>query len=86
MAEIATMKIKLIAYGIARDILGGGSRVYQVIPKATIADIKQQLITDFPDFEKLRSLKFAINEEYQPDDYVIDPDDEVVIIPPVSGG
>ena len=85
MTEI-TMEIKLVAYGIARDILGGGSKAYQIQPESTIADLKQKLTNDFPEFEKLRSLKFAINEEYQPDDYVIDADDEVVIIPPVSGG
>ncbi|MEQ9297930.1 MAG: MoaD/ThiS family protein [Cyclobacteriaceae bacterium] len=86
MAEVTSVKIKLIAYGIAKDILGGGSKDYVVNADTSIGELKQLLINDFPEFEKLRSLKFAINEEYQSDDYVIIAEDEVVIIPPVSGG
>ena len=40
----------------------------------------------YPEFEKLKSLKFAVNEDYQEDGYRLKENDEVVIIPPVSGG
>lgn len=86
MAEITNIKIKLIAYGIAKEILYGGSRDYEIKSNATIGELKDQLINDFSEFEKLRSLRFAIHEEYQTDDYVLSENDEVVIIPPVSGG
>lgn len=86
MADLIKVKIKLIAYGIAKDILGGGSKDYAVKARCSIGQLKQLLINDFPEFEKLRSLKFAIDEEYQTDDYLILEGDEVVIIPPVSGG
>ena len=35
---------------------------------------------------ELNTLSFAVNEEYRADDFVLSEDDEVVIIPPVSGG
>ena len=41
---------------------------------------------DYPEFEKLRSFTIAVNAEYRSDDFVLSAQDEVVIIPPVSGG
>lgn len=86
MTKVSNMRIKLVAYGIAKDILSAGTKDYQVKPMATIGELKEQLIGEFSDFEKLRSLRFAVNEEYQPDDHQLSENDEVVIIPPVSGG
>ena len=37
-------------------------------------------------FQKLQSINFAINEDYQEDHFLLKEGDEVVIIPPVSGG
>lgn len=79
------MKIKLVAYGIARDILKSSSRELEV-DVTTIGDLKNYLVQSYPDFEKLRSLSFAVNEDYQADEFEISENDEVVIIPPVSGG
>lgn len=80
------MEIKLIAFGIAKDIVKSPSLTFTVAPAASISDLKKALIHQYPDFNKLQSLKFAINEDYQDDHYPLNEGDEVVIIPPVSGG
>lgn len=80
------MKTKLVAFGIAKDILNTNELVLELKPGTQIQDLKNELVDRFPDFEKLRSLRFAINEDYQTDDYQISENEEVVIIPPVSGG
>lgn len=80
------MRIRLVAYGIARDILGTRERELEVTEGTLIADLKSQLTSEFSAFEKLNSLAFAVNEEYASDGYVLQDGDEVVIIPPVSGG
>lgn len=80
------MEIKLIAFGIAKDILEGSSIDYNIDPKSSIGDLKKKIVASYPDFKKLQSLKFAINEDYQNDNYELQTNDEVVIIPPVSGG
>lgn len=80
------MRVKLIAYGIAKDILKTNSMDFEVAEGASIQDVKQSLVAQFPEFEKLQSLKFAVNEDYQPDGFTLNANDEVVIIPPVSGG
>lgn len=80
------MEIKLVAYGIAREIINGSKLNLEVPENTSIEQLKGKLQSDFPEFVKLQSLKFAINEDYQTDQYVLQENDEVVIIPPVSGG
>lgn len=79
------MKINLIAYGIAKDILATKQLEFELAGE-TIADLKASLLTRYPTFGKLRSLQFAVGEEYRSDSYLLREADEVVIIPPVSGG
>ena len=80
------MDVKLIAFGIAKDILQTSKLKLDLASSSDISDLKKTLVERFPEFEKLRSLKFAVNEDYESDDYVLKETDEVVIIPPVSGG
>ena len=80
------MKIEITAFGIAKDILQQKQMVLDCADSARVGDVRAQLIQNFPDFEKLASLKFAVNTEYVADDYPLKSNDEVVLIPPVSGG
>lgn len=80
------MEIKLTAFGIAKDILHQRSRTYTLNDEDTIAILKSKLIDEFPAFNLLASLTFAVNEEYCVDNYIIKSGDHVVIIPPVAGG
>ena len=80
------MKVSLLAFGIARDILGQRTLSYEVDAGTRISGLKAALISDYSEMEKLSSLAFAVNEEYVDDDYEIREGQEVVIIPPVSGG
>lgn len=80
------MLVRLLAFGIAKDILEDHVLNVDLDPGTTIAELKAMLVQDFPEFEKLSSLRLAINQDYVEDDQIILPNDEVVIIPPVSGG
>lgn len=80
------MNVNILAFGIAKNILGASTYQIQMEDQASISSIRKQLIAEFPDFERLRSLRFAVNEEYVDENYIINENDEVVIIPPVSGG
>jgi len=80
------MNINILAFGIAKDIINGSTLGLEIQDGMTVGDLKVKLISQFPDFEKLRSLAIAVNEEYQEDDFVLNEKDEIVIIPPVSGG
>jgi len=80
------MKIEITAFGIAKDILKQKRLTIGFDDRPTVAKLREALIHQFPDFEKLRSLKFAVNTEYVSEDYQLNEQDEVVLIPPVSGG
>ena len=80
------MEVKLVAFGIAKDILKHTVVNYPLPPAATVLDLKEGLMKQYPGYTELKSLKFAINENYQDDSYALHEGDEVVIIPPVSGG
>jgi len=80
------MTINLVAYGIAKDILGKHQVEVQVEDLNSLGELKDWLCQQYPDFKKLRRLSLAVNETYQEDGFVLTTNDEVVIIPPVSGG
>lgn len=80
------MNIEIIAFGIAKDILKGKSVQLEMATASTIDEVKKRLVNDYPDFQSLASLQLAVNAEYVDDSYVLNENDEVVLIPPVSGG
>lgn len=78
------MRIYLKAYGIAREILGNS--VEMELNGTTVQDLRQRLISVYPELAGLSSLLVAVNQQYANEDTELKPDDEVVLIPPVSGG
>lgn len=80
------MKVKLLAFGIAKDILLSRKLEFELKEGDSIAALKQKLYLQYPDLEKLKNLSFAVGEEYREESYLLKNEDEVAIIPPVSGG
>lgn len=80
------MKVDILLYGIARDIIGESKHEIELSNEATVGEAMKQLKSSFPDFQKLTSLLIAINDEYATDSDVINSGDTLVLIPPVSGG
>ena len=80
------MTIKIVAFGIAKEFIGGSEMELEVPSPFTIGELRTKLEADFPEFTSLASLKFAVDESYQSESFVLNPKDEVVILPPVSGG
>ena len=80
------MKIRVVAFGIAKDILQAKQVEVELASDGTISALRQLLLQKYPEFSKLKSLSFAVGVNYQDDSYALNENDEVVIIPPVSGG
>lgn len=80
------MKVKLIAYGVAREIIQSRHMELELNAGDTLASLRQVLVRRYPELAKLKSLSFAVGVNYQDDSYSLHENDEVVIIPPVSGG
>ncbi|MGJ3237808.1 MAG: molybdopterin converting factor subunit 1 [Anaerolineae bacterium] len=82
------MTVKILFFATLKDLTGHKHLTLDLnTPTVTLADLRQQLITRFPDAEaNLTSALASINEEYAfPEDTVND-GDEVAFFPPVSGG
>lgn len=80
------MEIKVLSFGIAKDIVGQRSMRLRLDDAFTVGDLRQKLFRDFPDLGKLQKLAIAVNDEYASDDLPISENDEIILIPPVSGG
>lgn len=80
--------MEVLLFGIAKDIVGYSKidlSTKEILP-SSVAELKQLLANDYPGFTKLTSLAVAVNSEYASDDVVLQGEDEIAIIPPVSGG
>ena len=80
------MKLRVKAFGIARDILGAPDVDLPAAGIATVADLKHALRQQFPALGELSSVMIAVNLNYANDTDKIHPADEIALIPPTSGG
>lgn len=78
--------MEVLLFGIAKDIVGESVLHLADKSPASVAELKRLLAEDYPDFSKLSSLAVAVNSEYADDDMNLKKEDEIAIIPPVSGG
>ncbi|WP_405381615.1 MoaD/ThiS family protein [Maribacter sp. LLG6340-A2] len=80
--------MNVLFFGIAKDIVGSSEILFsdQQTKPTTVAALKKELIKNYPEFLKLKTLAVAVNSEYAHDDVTLDGNEEIAIIPPVSGG
>lgn len=79
-------KYRLTAYGITKDILGGRSTEFEMPAELSVGEFRQFLYERFPRLRDLRSLFIAVNNEYADDGVLLRYNDDIALIPPVSGG
>ena len=85
------MLIKVQVFAWLKEIVGGPFVTVELAtPLPTVRDLLAALalLRGAPsDFEaRLTSCKVAVNEEYADQSHILNPTDEVALIPPVSGG
>lgn len=80
------MTINILTFGIARDIVGSSQFSLLLHEGATVADLKQLILEQYPRFINLASLMIAVNTEYGSEQTVLHETDEIALIPPVAGG
>ena len=79
------MKIKL--FGITRDIIGENQlTVDKGEGITTVGELKSWLFNRYPEMDKLKTLAIAVDHVYAEDQDLLNPGQEVALIPPVSGG
>ncbi|MEJ5339113.1 MAG: molybdopterin converting factor subunit 1 [Aquificaceae bacterium] len=77
--------MKLLYFAIVRERLKRSEE--DIDFTGTVAELRKVLIEKYPELEPiLQRVKFAVNEEYVEDEYMLRGEERVAIIPPVSGG
>ncbi len=80
------MKIQVLLFGIATDLLQTSSFEFEVSEGCTIEDFKKAVTAKYPQLKNINSYAVAVNETYASDEMILNQNDIVAIIPPVSGG
>ena len=80
------MKTNILLFGIVKDVLKKTSLTVEIIENSTVKDLKQQLVEAYPQLKNMSSYAIAINESYATEEFIIEENDIIAIIPPVSGG
>ena len=75
--------MRVLLFGIAKDIAGAPAITAENI--STVADLRVWLYAQYPALQGLRSLMIAVNRVYADEQLALQPNDEIAVIPPVSG-
>ena len=80
------INIQLLLFGITTDLLGTSLLEVTLQQHASVKNLKENLLKTYPQLENINSYAIAVNEEYASDEMVLNENDVIAIIPPVSGG
>jgi molybdopterin converting factor subunit 1 len=81
------VKLNVLYFATLRDRAGVKEEQVELASKATIADLKQQVIDRHPEIaQALDTSICAVNREFAMDDQELQDGDEIALFPPVSGG
>ncbi|GAA3933747.1 MoaD/ThiS family protein [Hymenobacter algoricola] len=80
------MKLTIALFGIAKEIVGSSQLHLDTPDPQSVAGLMDQLRRQYPALRELTSCAVAVNSDYAADDYHLRENDEIALIPPVSGG
>ena len=80
------MKYKINLFGITKDIVGSNIAEIEMSQLSDVQLVLDKLKTNYPKLKDIKSLLVAVNSEYAEPDLVLSENDEIALIPPVSGG
>ena len=79
--------MKILLFGITREIVGQSKlNVPANAGIDTVRGLKNWLGQQYPAMQTLSSLAVAVDSEYAEDEDAIHAEQEIALIPPVSGG
>jgi len=81
------MRVRVLFFGMLKELVGKASDTLDLDQGASVADLLAHYETQIPRLrESLPSLALAVNQEYASAGTKLRSNDEVAILPPVSGG
>lgn len=81
------MKVRVKFFAILRERAGAGEITKEIQEGSTVADLWQALQQEYPKLNVTGiRLLYAVNQNYVSPEEVLKEMDEIVFVPPVSGG
>jgi MoaE-MoaD fusion protein len=81
------MRVRVLFWGMLKDLAGKASDVIELREGASMRDLLAHYEAQIPRLkEALPSLAIAVNQQYAGPDTKLKSDDEIALLPPVSGG
>ncbi|HZW94808.1 MAG TPA: molybdenum cofactor biosynthesis protein MoaE [Candidatus Eremiobacteraceae bacterium] len=81
------MRVRVLFFGILRDLAGSSGNSLDLPEGALVRDVLDHCVKKIPSLNKsLPSLAVAVNQQYAGPETQLKSDDEVALLPPVSGG
>jgi molybdopterin converting factor subunit 1 len=80
------MQVSVLFFGITKDLIGKRNIFLELPGIITVAEFKRMLQERHPELLDISSLAIAVNSTYAFDADLIQANDEIALIPPVSGG
>jgi molybdopterin synthase catalytic subunit len=81
------MRVRVLFFGILKNIVGKAEEAIEVPDGASLRDVLICYEAKIPRLkESMPSVALAVNQQYAGPDTKLRPDDEIALLPPVSGG
>ncbi len=81
------MQVRVLFFGVLKDVAGRSGERIEVLDDASVRDVLEYYSDRIPHMkEALATLAVAVNQEYARPETKLKPEDEVALLPPVSGG
>ncbi len=81
------MQVRVLFFGMLKELAGKSTDAIEVQSGASVRDVLRHYESRLPKLTSaLASLAIAVNQEYASPDTTLHPNDEIALLPPVSGG
>jgi MoaE-MoaD fusion protein len=81
------MRVRVLFFGVLKDLTAKSHDALDLPEGARVKDLLEHYATQLPQLKpSLPSLAVAVNQQYAGPDTALKTDDEVALLPPVSGG
>jgi molybdopterin converting factor subunit 1 len=81
------MRVRVLFFGVLRELASKASEEIELPEGASVRDLVAQYESRIPHLKaSLASIALAVNQQYAAPDTKLNTDDEVALLPPVSGG
>ncbi len=81
------MMKRVLLFAAAKESVGQDSITVELPDTATVADLRKQLVSEYPVIRDLVARSFiAVDQQFASNDVLIADAKEIALIPPVSGG